>query len=200
MRKCILILLGVTFLLLRANAQKHKLDHYSVAITTLHNNLPFGSFSSLFTKDFHPGFEISTGFKWKEKPKHDWFQQLQFGYTFQRWIQHSLSLYTSAGYHYKFPKGFSPEISIGAGYLHAIADSKVFRLQSDGSYKEKFNWGRPQLMAALSIGIAKSFQSGKVIFLKYQQRVQTPFIKSYVPLLPANLLLFGVSIPVHHNQ
>lgn len=179
------------------NAQKHELDHYSISITTLHNNLSLGSFSSLFVKDYHPGFEVSTGYKWSEKQKHDWFQELQFGYSYQRWIQHSISLYTSAGYHYKFSKGFSSDISIGVGYLHAIPDSKIFKLRENGTYKKKFNWGRPQAMAALGIGIAKSFHSGKAIFLKYQQRVQTPFIKSYVPLLPANLLQAGIIIPFH---
>ncbi|MES1226693.1 MAG: hypothetical protein ABUT20_65065, partial [Bacteroidota bacterium] len=112
---------------------------------------------------------------------------------------HSIAMYTSVGYRYKFIKGFSADISIGAGYLHAIADSKIFKLQNDGSYKKKFNWGRPQVMAALEIGIAKSFHSKKVVFLKYHQRIQTPFIKSYVPLLPANLLQIGVSIPLHKS-
>jgi hypothetical protein len=180
-----------------ANAQKHRLDHYSVAVTTLHTNLPFGSFSSLFVKDFHPGFEAATGFKWKEKPKHDWYQEFRFGYTYQRWIQHSISLYSSAGYKYKFPGGFYTDISIGAGYLHAIPDSKVFKLQPDGTYKKIFNSGRPQLLGALGIGIGKLFTSGIAVFLEYQQRFQTPFIKSYVPVLPANMMQLGITIPIH---
>src|SRR5258707_15815488 len=88
--------------LLPAKAQKHKSDHYSIAITTLHTNLPFRSFSSLFAKEYHPVFEVSTGFKWKEKPKHDWYQEFQLGYSYQRWIQHSIAIYTSVGYRYKF--------------------------------------------------------------------------------------------------
>jgi hypothetical protein len=183
--------------MLSAKAQKNRFDHYSVAFTNLHTNLPFQSFTGLFTKEFHPGLEISTGFKWKEKPKHDWFQEFSFGYSYHRWVQHSIAIYTSACYRYKFPKRFYSDVSIGAGYLHAIADSKIFKLQSDGNYKKKFNWGRPQVMAGLSIGIGKSFSNGKAVFLKYQQRLQAPFIKSYVPLLPENMMHIGLTIPVH---
>src|SRR4051812_39691117 len=179
--------------ILPVNAQKHKLDHYSIAVSNLHTNLPFKSFSSLIAKEYHPGFEMSTGFNWNEKPMHNWYQEFQLGYTYQRWVQHSICIYTSIGYRHKIAKGFTADISIGAGYLHAISDSKLFKLQHDGSYKKKFNWGRPQAMAALTIGIGKTFSNGKSIFLRYQQRLQTPFIKSYVPVLPANLLLAGVS-------
>jgi len=195
MNRIIVVVTICTSVCLSAEAQKHVLDNYSIAITTLHTNLPFRSFSSLFTKEYHPGFEIGSGFKWKEKPKHDWYQQFQFGYSYQRWVQHSISLYTSVGYRYKFPKGFVADISIGAGYLHATPDSKLFKLQSDGTYKKKFNWGRPQVMGAFGIGIGKSFGSGKTIFIKYQQRMQTPFIKSYVPVLPDNMMQLGITIP-----
>ncbi|MES1224342.1 MAG: hypothetical protein ABUT20_53095 [Bacteroidota bacterium] len=200
MKRYLLLLIISEVLLISVHAQERKLNHYSLAATTLHTNLPFGSFSSLFVKDFHPGIEVSTGFNWSEKARHDWYQELQLGYTYHRWVQHTISLYTSVGYKYKFPKGFYADISIGAGYLHAIPDSKVFKLESDGSYKKKINFGRPQALAALGIGIGKTFVSGKAIFLKYQQRLQTPFIKSYVSLLPANMMQAGVVIPFKKNN
>ena len=183
-----------------ANAQKHKLDHYSIAVTTLHTNLPFGSFSSLFTSDIHPGIEAAADIKWKEKPRHEWYQEFLSGYTYHRWVQHSISLYTAAGYRYKFPRGFYAEGAIGAGYLQAIPDSKVFKLQNNGTYKKKINFGRPQFLAVFDMGIGKIFTSGKTIFLKYQQRLQTPFIKSYVPVLPANMMQLGIAFPFRNNK
>ena len=183
--------------LCRLTAQKHVLNHYSVAVTTMHTNLPFHSFSSLFTKEYHPGVELGTGFSWKQKTRHDWYQELSFAYSYHRWVQHTICLYSAVGYRYKFPKGFTADASIGAGYLHAIADSKLFKLQPDGTYKKKFNGGRAQAMAAFTIGIGKSFASGNAIFLRYQQRVQTPFIKSYVPVLPSNLLMLGLTVALH---
>ena len=32
------------------------------------------------------------------------------------------------------------------------------------------------------------------VFATYQQRIQTPFVKSYVPLLPYNTLMLGCKI------
>ena len=195
MKKAIITLV-ISCLFFGALAQKHKLDHYSLAFTTLHTAFPFSSFSNLFTSEFHPGFELGTGFNWKNKAKHDWFQDFKFGYSYHRWVQHSIVLYSEFGYRYKFQKGFSAETKMGAGYLHAIPTGKVFKLQEDGSYKKKTNLGRPQAMASFDLGLGKKFTSGFSIFLDYQQRLQFPFIKSYVPLLPSDMIIIGASIPI----
>lgn len=177
--------------------KKHKPDHISIAFTTLHTAFPFGSFSSLFTKEFHPGFEIATGFNWKTRKKHDWFQTFDVGYSYHRFVQHSFVLYSELGYRYKFLKTFSVSTKLGVGYLHAIPVGKIFVLKEDGTYKKKANLGRPQAMAGFSMDIAKKISaSGLVLFLEYQQRLQLPFIKSYVPLLPSNMLMAGIKIPI----
>jgi hypothetical protein len=178
-------------------AQKHKVDHYSLAFTTMHTDFPFSSFSDLFIKEYHPGFELGTGFNWKNKTRHDWFQTFEFGYSYHRWVQHSIVLYTEFGYRYKFQKGFSANAKIGAGYLHAIPVGKIFKLQEDGYYKKKTNPGHPQAMASFSLGLDKKISgSGMAVFLNYQQRLQFPFIKSYVPLLPSDYLMIGITIPI----
>ena len=177
--------------------KKHKPDHISIAFTTLHTAFPFGSFSSLFTKEFHPGFEIATGFNWKTKKKHDWFQTFDVGYSYHRFVQHSFVLYSELGYRYKFLKTFSASAKLGVGYLHAIPVGKIFELKEDGTYKKKTNLGRPQAMAGFSLHVCKKISvSGLAVFLEYQQRLQLPFIKSYVPLLPSNMLMAGVKIPI----
>ena len=82
----------------------------------------------------------------------------------------------------------------------AYSAEKIFTLKEDGTYKKKTNLGRAQAMAAFSIGLHKKISpSGLAIFLQYQQRLQLPFIKSYVPLLPSNLLLAGVHFPFKSN-
>jgi len=179
---------------LNMSGQPHKLSYGSIALTNLHTDFPFGSFSSLVTKEYHPGFEIGTGFSWQAKEKHEWFQAFRFGYSYHRFVQHSISLYSEFGYRYRFLKSFSAESSLGAGYLHAIPDVDVFVLKPDGTYKKKTNLGHPQAMACLSVGVDKKITSGgTTIFLNYQQRLQFPFIKSYVPLLPSNLVMLGVT-------
>lgn len=194
--KCSSIFFLFLFSFLNVWSQKNKLDHISVSFTTLHTAFPFGSFSKLFTEDLHPGLELGTGFNWSTKAKHDWLQTFQFGYSYHRFVQHSLALYTETGYRYKFYKTFAAEAKLGAGYLHAIPTGKIFKLNDDGEYNTKSNLGRPQMMAGFSLGVNKKVTaSGLAIFLQYQQRLQFPFIKSYVPLLPSNMLMAGVKIP-----
>jgi hypothetical protein len=197
MKRTFIILIICLSSRLQTFSQKHRLDHFSVAVTTLHTNFPFSSFSELFTKEFHPGFELGTGFNWKTKAKHDWFQEFKLGYSYHRFVQHSITLYSEFGYRYKFFKTFNAEAALGAGYLHAISAERVFVLQSDGTYKKKPNLGRPQAMASFSIGLSKKISaSGTTLFLNYQQRLQFPFIKSYVPLLPENILMAGMRISI----
>jgi hypothetical protein len=184
-------------LILKAPAQNYRLDHFSIALTTLHTDFPFGSFSGLFIKEFHPGFETGTGFNWSTKKKHDWFQAFQFSYCYHRFVQHSIALYSEFGYRFKFSKGFFLVAKVGGGYLHAIPVGKIFKLQEDGTYRKKANLGRPQVMTSLSLALTQIVsKKGVSAFLEYQQRLQLPFIKSYVPLLPSNIMMIGVNIPV----
>jgi hypothetical protein len=183
-------------------AQRYKLEHVSIAFTNTHTAVPFGSFSKLFVKEVHPGFELGTGFNWsrKEEKNHDWFQTFQFGYSYHQWVQHSIVLYTQFGYRYKFPKGFSLETKLGGGYMRAIVANQVF---SDGQDSErqyaKITSGRSQSILNLAFKASKKIGSkrpGKV-FLEYEQRLQSPFIHDYVPLLPYNGMKVGFQIPIH---
>ncbi|NJO24610.1 MAG: hypothetical protein HC867_00735 [Bacteroidia bacterium] len=152
-----------------------KLTHWSVAITNSHSAKPFGSFSKLVYSQWHPGIEAATGFNWKSRKHHDWFQTLRAGYFYHRWVQHSILLFTEYGYRYNFPGRVSSEIKLGAGYMHAIPDSKIFELTSDG-YKKKGTLGRPQAMADFSLGISKTVSPRKAkVFIEYQQRFSISF-------------------------
>jgi hypothetical protein len=183
--------------------QKHKEKYLVAAVTNAHTATPFGSFSRLFTKDFHPGFEMGAGINWQTKPKHDWFQELRFGYFYHRWVQHSISIYSEFGYRYKMPLGFALEARLGGGYCRVIVANQVF---TDGFDKNrqytKITSGRSQAIITTSIGISKTIvkNNDTKVFFQYQQRIQTPFVQSYIPLLPYNMGMLGVSIPLHSSK
>lgn len=179
-----------------AGKNKKKLEGLQVSFNNSHTAMPYGRFASLLYKEFHPGIEVGTGFNWKEKKKHDWFQTLKVGYSYHQFVQHSIMLYTEFGYRYKFPAGISAHTKLGAGYLHAIEDSEVFLLGENGEYKRSEKFGRSHPMASLSIGAAKNIGSnGWQLFMDYQQRFQVSFIDAYVPALPVNSLHIGTTIP-----
>ena len=200
----IALLLGLNCLHSNAQQQtgKRKLTHLSLSFTNSHTAMPFGKFSSLITENYHPGLEFSTGFDWKTGKKHDWTQSFNVGYSYHRWVQHSLMLYSEAGYRYKFGKGFYTEARLGAGYMRALVAAESFSDGvEDGNQYAKVSSGRSQFIANFRMIAGKQFNSpqGIKVFIGYQQRLQTPFIHSYVPLLPYNILELGFALPIKRS-
>ncbi len=201
---CLLIILSTISSAQEATTAKtkRKTEYISLAFTNSHTAMPFASFSRLVTGKYHPGFEVSTGFNWKSRSKHDWTQSISLGYSYHRWVQHSLVLYTEFGYRYKLPGGFSADMNIGGGYMRAIIATEAF---SDGVRKgaqySKFSSGRSQAIGTLTFGVSKKINSGAgpSFFLQYQQRMQTPFIASYVPVLPYNIMKVGIAISLNNK-
>ena len=99
-RKIIIFLLLIFGWSANIFAQK-KGKAISFALTNNHSAYPFSKLGSLFTKEYHPGFEAGYSFNWKTKPKHDWYQSFKAGYFYHRFVQHAIPLYTQLGYRYK---------------------------------------------------------------------------------------------------
>lgn len=195
---CLLIFCSASAQDSSGKTKKRRLNYISIAFTNAHSQLPFNSFSRLFYTEWHPGAEIGTGFIWTSKPHHDWIQSFRLGYFYHAFIQHSFSLYTATGYAYKMPRGITAITKLGVGYMQAVPDSKVFVLEDSKGYAERKNFGRAQGIFTLDLGVQKQFtKRGTKIFLEYQQRFQVPFIPSYVPVLPYNMLMAGFILPIH---
>jgi hypothetical protein len=197
MFKIRMVLLALCFLsVVFAGAQRPG-RFVSVAVTNQHSAYPFSVFAGLFAKDFHPGFEVGYGFNWKSATKHDWYQAFKAGYFYHRFVQHAIPLYTQFGYRYKLQEHFRFSAALGAGYLHSVPATAVLKMDSDGTYKNAKGIGRGQALLNFTIGalynLSKSEQNATDIFLEYGQEIQTPFIKSYVPLLPYNHIALGIT-------
>lgn len=170
----------------------------SVAVTNNHSAYPFASFSKLFSGPFHPGAEAGYQFNWKTKAKHDWWQSFKAGVFHHRFVQTAIPIYTQFGYRYKPFDRLHMQGGLGAGYLHSIPATSVLKDDGNGSYEKAKGIGRPQALVNLSVGVRYVLkgQMAPSIFLDYVQQLQTPFIKSYVPLLPYNSTSIGVSVPL----
>ena len=182
---------------------KKKQTYLTAAITNAHTAKPFASFGALFTAEMHPGLELGAGINWKSRKKHDWFQEVRFGYFYHRYVQHSLSFYTDFGYRYKLPWQMGLECRIGGGFTRVIVANEVFvdGLAKDRQYTQ-ITSGRSQAILTTSFAVNKSIskKTGAKLFFQYQQRVQTPFVQSYIPLLPYNMAMIGANFPIHNNQ
>lgn len=199
----VLIISTISYAQDSSGVKNRKLNEISIAFSNSQPAMPFGKFTSMFSGNHHPGVELSTSFNWKTKPKHEWTQTFNLGYSYHRWVQHSIVLYTETGYRYKLPAGFSVESKLGLGYMRAIVATETFSDGvEDGKQYSKITSGRSQMVASLSFGVSKKLNPpmGCRIFLNYQQRIQTPFIESYVPLLPYNIVKAGIGIPLNTNR
>jgi len=194
--KPIIPFLFLFFFVSTASAQKRQKE-WSLAVMNTQSAMPFGKFAGMFSDQFHPGVEGGIGFNWKTKPKHDWFQEFKAGYFFHRFVQHAIPVYADFGYRYKFSKRLASGVMIGVGYLHSIPATAKLKLDNNGEYANNKGIGRMQAMAALGLQITFTMNPKARrpfnIFSRYQQQIQMPFVKSYVPLLPYNSFMIGLA-------
>jgi hypothetical protein len=181
---------------LKATSQNRSGQYVSFAALTTQNAKPFGKFAGLFEDVIHPGIQAAYGRNIAMAQHHDWFVELRLGYFYHRYVQHAIPLSLNFGYRYKVGSHFSAETSLGAGYMHSIPATAELKLDSNGEYVKSKGVGRMQAMATFSIGFGYTLNPHATrpvkIFTAYQQLLQMPFVKSYVPVLPYNTFLIGV--------
>ncbi len=192
-------LTAIIFLMLfKIAVGQHK--YFSIATFNTQTAYPFTKLGGLFSEVYHPGLELTLGKILADRKSHEWFLDGRAAYFFHRYVQHGISLYSNIGYRYKFSSRISSDISLGGGYMQSIPATAKFRLDEDGSYKNNKGLGRAQAIAAFGIGagyrLRPSSKRPVKILLSWQQRLQLPFVKSYVPLLPYNSMMVGISRPL----
>lgn len=192
----VLFLLVVVIVLQAQTDNKASRKFFRVAVSNSHAAKPFGSFSSLFYQDFHPGVEIGYESILNSKDRRQWFYEIRIGYMFHQWVQHNISLYGDIGYRYEVVPLWFAAIKLGGGYQLSIPDSKVFEITESDGVKKKNNTGRLQMIGNFGASVTKNFSDAVFVFLEYKQQIQTPFIREYVPLLPYNSILIGIKIPL----
>jgi len=187
------LLLVALLISLAVSSQK---KYFTVAAFTTQTAMPFGKFFGMFTDQFHPGIEGGYGINISVKQKHDWFVEFKIACFYHRFVQTGIPLYADFGYRYKFNDRLFAETSLGAGYMHSIPATAKLKLNDDGVYVNNKGLGRAQAMATFGLGLGYSLNpSAKKpvsIFVTYQQLLQMPFVRSYVPMLPYNSFMIGI--------
>jgi len=190
------LLLLFSFKLQGQEATAPKEKYYRFAISNSHTAKPLGSFSSLFYKEFHPGFEISRGKILKQANKHQWLGELTISYLYHRWVQQNLAVSANGGYRRLLGASWGATAKLGAGYQLSMPAGKVYAI-TDNGLKEKGHILRSQAIAAISIGADTTINKRRMPpFMHYQHKIQRPFINEYTPLLPYNTLLLGARFPI----
>lgn len=196
---CLLMLL----VLVTAN-DAYSQKYESLGIYNTQTAMPFGKFAGLFTSPVHPGIEYGRGYILSSKKKHDWFLEVKAGYFFHRFVQHGIPVYANAGYRYHFTDRISAETAIGAGGMQSIPATGKYKLNDNGEYENNKGIGRVQAIATYGIGgsylLTPSAEKPMRGFLLYQQKLQFPFIRTYVPLLPYNSFMIGITRTISKSK
>lgn len=221
-KKYILPLLGIILLLIPCLAfgQAWKSKPFSIAIINNATLLPPESLIAPFKGPLHPGIALTYEFGWKETIKNPvfqnvdtyalggrrvftgkWFQNIGLSWYNHKYVNHAFVLSTQAGYRL-YIKKFSAEVSIHAGFMEAMLYTEKFK-RKDGMWKATFNPGRAYFIGGAGIGLG--YDAGfkyntRRLFINYDFRVQTPFVKSYVPVLPNGILSLGIQFTLFRNN
>lgn len=145
------------------------------------------------TNPLHSSFQIGYEKVWKDNT-FSLVQNFRVGYYYQRLVHHAVPVYTQLGYRYSTKIGLQMAAYIDAGYLHTFSDVDVYKLNSNGEYERTKRAGRAHAMFGLSGILSYAIKGNKVSFspfIHYQFFMMTPFVKSYVPLLPNTSLSIG---------
>lgn len=219
MRNKILILVACLIPLI-ATAQSWKSKPFSISLLNNATLYPPKSLTAVFNQPLHPGFSVNYEFGWRETIKDPmfrninthalggrqvytgkWFQNFGLTYYYHRYVNHAVLITTQAGYRRYLGK-FSAEASLHAGYMHAFLLTGQFVKNSDGTWNSQKLPTRAQIAGGAGIGIgydAGYHYNSRRIFINYDFRLQVPFIKNYVPLLPNGILSAGIQFTLFKN-
>ncbi|MCW5910174.1 MAG: hypothetical protein KIT62_03820 [Cyclobacteriaceae bacterium] len=154
--------------------------------------MPFTGATQLFSS-YHSFTTAGVRFAWNKKGKHAWEQSVQVGYLYHRFVQHSVPVFSEIIYRHNTGKAWQLRGHLGLGYLHSVPAADRFELNGNGEYEQIKNIGRAQGMVKISFSGAYRITTDTSLTANYGVLIQTPFVKSYVPLLPYNTLQLGVA-------
>lgn len=119
-----------------------------------------------------------------------------FQYFYDDIIGHSIMLYPEYRFEYTIWKIFL-EADIGLGYKHNIFSRPVYKMVDD-TYKQVTDWGTPQLMLPIGLGLGFIFPHDIHFFMQYKWIAAFPFnIKAGLPLMSHTTFHIGASLNLY---
>jgi hypothetical protein len=184
--KSCFIVLGL-FALLSADTQK--LDRIYASI--LSEATAFPSYR-LVRLPIHPGFSVGVDLLSRFKGHHEHALTIEGAYFYDDIAGHCLMLFPEYKFEYMLWR-FGLASDIGIGYKHNIFARPVYK-KVDGVYKQVTDWGSPQLMLPIGLGLSYKLTQQMNIFMQYRWIAAFPF--PGVPVMTNTIFHLGLSIPL----
>ncbi|RYY27221.1 MAG: hypothetical protein EOO04_09810 [Chitinophagaceae bacterium] len=172
-------------LLILAITSKYLKSQTPINISILNEGtaIPFTRF---ITKPIHPGMQVGTEVKLKERKKFRLYQSFTVGYIFHSRLFHGLYVNTAIGYDYKFNFGLNFKTQLGLGYMHTWSPGPEFRFR-DGAYTRKRDKGNSRFTAGLGAGLGYRVRKKDLyspeIFYMYRGWVEYPYSPGFIPAM-----------------
>jgi hypothetical protein len=150
-----------------------------------------------FDAPLHPGATLGVEFTLVGSRTHRLLQGFSVAYAHVAHVQHAVELSAEWGYRYTAPFGLQLEAALAVGYLHELLDGVTYASGADGSWKPVTDLGRPQLWAAVALGVGLDLRriasAPMDVFVRYQPGLQLPYsVANGIPVLPHVSLMVGV--------
>ena len=184
-RLTLILVLGVSFSIVFSQGWKET----HVKLSAMRPAFPFSKLLGVATTPFHPIVEVGAAYQWNKNEKNSWSQNVNIGFGYHRFLQSILPIYTTMEYKHCLKKKWQVGAFLGAGYLHSFPLNSQFKFV-DGAYERTGRSGKAQVI--IRMGLLVKYQR---LSLAYENFLQAPFVRSYVPLMPYNLLTIGYHMP-----
>ena len=161
-------------------------------------SLPLTGYSRIFDTRLHPGLDFTAAIHLKGSSKHQLQAEFDAGIYYHRFFQTGLRLHGSLDYRYYFNNSVSLDAGLILGYLHSFTWYDISRLNDEGQYEKipGIN-GRPQVLGGLKLGasvpLGASEEINYLLHLQFRTYLQAPFAGEYIPIIPTNSFMIGIS-------
>jgi len=148
-----------------------------------------------FVTPIQPGFKIGTEYVYSAKKNHKILQTLTLGYF--RNPEFLEAYYLNSYFTYRYTATFRLFVdgAIGAGYFHRRHTREVFKVNDNGEFESKTDWGSPGVQVGLNLGAGYAFNVKNKqmdLFINYEWFVNYPHVKGDIPFLSHSLYHIGI--------
>jgi hypothetical protein len=168
-----------------------------IRISLLSEATAFPSYK-LIRLPIHPGFSVGINLLEKSKKRHEHALVIEGAYFYDEIAGHCIMLYPEYDFEFFWWK-IMITTDIGLGYKHNIFARPVYK-KIDGKYKQVTDWGTPQLMLPIGLGLGFKLPKEYNLFIRYRWIAAFPFcIKGGLPLMSHTTFNIGVTIPLKNK-
>jgi hypothetical protein len=172
-------------------------DALSASLFNHASSLPAGNWAGAI----HPGLDVALITNTKVREKTVRSLHWHASYYYHRLVHQGVLLYGEYNWQKNIIGNLGFGLAGGGGYQHTFENHEIFSLDKSGKYDRSAKLGKAHAHISLAAKIQyRMVKNSFEPFLQYRFRLITPFVKTYVPLLPAESIHLGTTFPINSKR